>query len=566
MPGRAPAARSRPKRGRRAAAREQDLRAKLVEARQTIDAIRSGHVDALVINGPSGEQVYTLETADRPYRVLVEQMGQGAAVLGEDGVVVYANPRLGTLLGVESGMLVGIAFDSLFPEEQRAAVAWALAQAREAPCAIDSCLQLGGRLVPVQLSASPLRLPAMAIVALVTDLTAQKDNAALAASRDALQRADRLKDEFLAMLAHELRNPLAPIRNTVALLKGKLRSHGELAPGLAVIERQVEHMALLLDDLLDVSQLTRGGIVLRKQRVSLEDVVDAAVETSGPVIAAAGHELLVSLPDSAIELDGDPLRLSQAVSNLLNNAAKYTARGGRIWLSAERGEPGLAVVRVRDTGIGIDAEDLDRIFDIFSQATPVLDRSQGGLGVGLSLVRGLIELHGGTIEALSRGLGHGSEFVIRLPLAPAAPENGMRGLQPAARDSGAAEPLRILVADDNADSAESLALLLQMMGHDVRTELDGARAVETAQAFQPEVVLLDLGMPQLNGYEAARRIRALPGGDKVVLIAQTGWSQPEDRQRSRDAGFDHHVVKPIPAGALEKLLARRRAGELPPSH
>jgi len=543
----------------------QALQAKLREARQTIDAIRSGHVDALVIRSSDGERVYTLETADRPYRVLVEQMSQGAAVLSDDGLVVYSNPRLNALLGVESEALVGVPFDSLFPEELRAEVAWAVGQARTSPCAIDSRLRLAGRLTPVQVSASPLGLTAMAVVALVTDLTAQKDNAVLAASRDALQRADRLKDEFLAMLAHELRNPLAPIRNTVTLLKGKLRSHGELAPGLAVIERQVEHMALLLDDLLDVSQLTRGGIVLRKQRVSLQDVVDAAVETSGPVIAAAGHELLVSLPDHTIELDGDPMRLSQAFSNVLNNAAKYTARGGRIWLSAERGEPDVAVVRVRDTGIGIDAEDLDRIFDIFSQATPVLDRSQGGLGVGLSLVRGLVELHGGTIEAHSRGLGHGSEFVIRLPTASASPENGKGAHEPGARASRGAEPLRILVADDNADSAESLALLLQMMGHEVRTELDGVHAVETAEAFQPQVVLLDLGMPRLNGYEAARRIRALPGGDKVVLIAQTGWSQPEDRQRSRDAGFDHHVVKPIPAGALEKLLGPRRAGELPSS-
>jgi CheY-like chemotaxis protein len=322
-------------------------------------------------------------------------------------------------------------------------------------------------------------------------------------------------------------------------------------------------MALLLDDLLDVSQLTRGGILLRRQRVLLQDVVDIAVETSGPVIAAAGHELLVSLPDRALEVDADRLRLSQAFSNVLNNAAKYTARGGRIWLSAERAEGGVAVVRVRDTGIGIDPDDLDKIFDIFSQATPVLDRAQGGLGVGLALVRGLIELHGGTIEAQSRGLGHGSEFVIRLPLAPPAAEGASRAPE-AAPGASVAEHLRILVADDNADSAESLALLLQMMGHEVRTELDGAHAVETAEAFRPQVVLLDLGMPGVNGYEAARRIRALPEGEKVMLIAQTGWSQPEDRQRSKDAGFDHHVVKPIPAGALEKLLASPRQG-VPPS-
>ena len=221
-------------------------------------------------------------------------------------------------------------------------------------------------------------------------------------------------------------------------------------------------------------------------------------------------------------------------------------------------------MRIRDTGIGISPEALGTIFDLFSQATPALERSQGGLGIGLSLVRGMVELHGGTIEARSRGIGKGSEFVIRLPLAPAGQVESTPARERAA--SAGALPLRILVADDNQDSAESLALLLTMMGHDVRTELDGAQAVETARAFQPQVVLLDLGMPRLNGYEAARRIRELPGGDEVVLIAQTGWSQPEDRRRSQEAGFDHHVVKPIPSGSLEKLISPRRPGAVPPSH
>jgi CheY-like chemotaxis protein len=330
-----------------------------------------------------------------------------------------------------------------------------------------------------------------------------------------------------------------------------------------VIGRQVEHMALLLDDLLDVSQLTRGAMALRKEPVLLQRVVDLAIETSSPVISAAGHELVVALPERSLVLEADVLRLSQAIANVLNNAAKYTDRGGRIALDAESDE-GFVRVRIRDTGIGISPEALDTIFDLFSQATPALERSQGGLGIGLSLVRGLVELHGGTIEARSRGLGKGSEFVIRLPLAPAGEVESTPARERAA--SAGALPLRILVADDNQDSAESLAMLLTMMGHDVRTELDGAQAVETARAFQPQVVLLDLGMPRLNGYEAARRIRALPGGDDMVLIAQTGWSQPEDRRRSQEAGFDHHVVKPIPSGSLEKLLAPRRPGAVPPSH
>ena len=479
------------------------------------------------------------------------------------GLIVYSNPRLSRLMGVASDALVGIPFASLFSEQLRGEVERLVAQARTAPSTLETRLRLEGRLAPVRVSASPLGLEHMAIVALVTDLSDEKEKAALIAAREALQRADRQKDEFLATLAHELRNPLAPIRNTVSLLQSRLKPGSEELPGVEVIARQVEHMALLLDDLLDVSQLTRGAMALRKEPVLLQRVVDLAIETSSPVISAAGHELVVALPERPLVLEADVLRLSQAIANVLNNAAKYTDRGGRIALDAESDE-GFVRVRIRDTGIGISPEALDTIFDLFSQATPALERSQGGLGIGLSLVRGLVELHGGTIEARSRGLGKGSEFVIRLPLAPAGQAESTPARERAA--SAGAPPLRILVADDNQDSAESLAMLLTMMGHDVRTELDGAQAVETARAFQPQVVLLDLGMPRLNGYEAARRIRALPGGDEVVLIAQTGWSQPEDRRRSQEAGFDHHVVKPIPSGSLEKLLAPRRPGAVPPSH
>jgi two-component system CheB/CheR fusion protein len=551
------------KKARRPEGAQKALQARLREAEQTIDAIRSGQVDALVLRSPDGETVYALETADRPYRVLVEQMAQGAATLDAAGLIVYSNPRLSRLMGVASDALVGTPFATLFSEQLRGDVERLVAQARAAPCTLETRLRLEGRLAPVQVSASPLGLEHMAIVALVTDLSDEKEKAALIEAREALQRADRQKDEFLATLAHELRNPLAPIRNTVSLLQSRLKPGSEELPGVEVIARQVEHMALLLDDLLDVSQLTRGAMALRKEPVLLRRVVDLAIETSSPVISAAGHELAVALPERPLVLEADVLRLSQAIANVLNNAAKYTDRGGRIALDAESDE-GFVRVRIRDTGIGISPEALDTIFDLFSQATPALERSQGGLGIGLSLVRGLVELHGGTIEARSRGLGKGSEFVIRLPLAPAGQAESLPARERTAR--AGALSLRILVADDNQDSAESLALLLQMMGHEVRTELDGAQAVETARAFQPQVVLLDLGMPRLNGYEAARRIRALPGGDDVVLIAQTGWSQPEDRRRSQEAGFDHHVVKPIPSGSLEKLLAPRRPGAVPPSH
>jgi PAS domain S-box-containing protein len=552
----------RVRRARRASATS-GLRAKLREAQQTLEAIRSGHVDALVVRSPGGERVFALETADRPYRMLVEQMAQGAAALSHDGLVVYANPRLHALLDMPDDALAGLPFDSLFPEERREEMAWLVAQARLVPCTLECRMKVAGQSVPVRVSASPLGLPEMAVVALVTDLTTEARNAALEETRDLLQRADRAKDHFLSMLAHELRNPLAPIRNSVSLLRGKLPPGSELASGIDMISRQVDSMALLLDDLLDVSQLTRGGLALRREPVTLQDVVELAVETSAPVIAAAGHELTVSLTDEPLPLLADAIRLSQAIANVLNNAAKYTERGGRISVEARGVDDASAELVVRDTGIGISAEALPRVFDVFSPAKPAFERAQGGLGIGLSLVRGLVELHGGTIEAASRGLGQGSEFLIRLPLADGAGQAPARetpapGAMPA--------PLRILVADDNRDSAESLALLLAAMGHEVRTELDGERAVEAAEAFRPQVVLLDLGMPRLDGYEAARRIRALPGGRDVVLIAQTGWSQPEDRRRSQEAGFDYHVVKPIPSGSLEKLLAHSRPAAPPASH
>jgi two-component system CheB/CheR fusion protein len=553
-------ARSRPARPTGGRAPKLSLQAQLDEAQQAIEAICNGDVDALVVRSPGGERVYTLESADRPYRVLVEEMAQGAATLTGDGYVVYANPRLRSLLEVSGDALVGASFASLFPEQDRAEVERLVLQACAAPCTIETRLERGARSIPVQVSASPLALESMAMVALVTDLTAQKENAYLAASREALQRADRQKDEFLASLAHELRNPLAPIRNTVTILATQLELGSPLRPAIEVIGRQVEQMALLLDDLLDVSQLTRGAMVLRRDWVALQDVVDAAVETSAPVIAAARHQLSLSLPSERLELYADSTRLAQAFANVLNNAARYTDPGGRVWLSAASTGDGFAEVRVKDTGIGIGAEALGRIFDMFAQGPDSERPGRGGLGIGLSLVRGLVALHGGTIQAASPGLGLGAEFVIRLPLAQDRPY-----ATPAPEEQvPAATGLRILVADDNQDNAESLAMLLMMMGHEVRTALDGAGAVEAAAAFRPQAVLLDLGMPKLNGYEAARRIRALPGGDEVVLIAQSGWSQPEDRRRSREAGFDHHVIKPIPSGLLERLLGRRRVPGLEP--
>ena len=371
-------------------------------------------------------------------------------------------------------------------------------------------------------------------------------------AEQALRDADRKKDEFLATLAHELRNPLAPIRNAVKILKAKGPPTSELQWASDVIDRQVELMARLLEDLLDVSRVSRNNLELRTERVNLATVVQAAVETSRPFIDAGGHELIVTLPPAPIRLDADPVRLAQVFGNLLNNAAKYTEEGGRIELIAQR-QGSDVFVTVKDTGIGIAAEMLPRIFEIFSQAKPALVRSQGGLGIGLSLVKGIVELHRGSIEARSSGPGQGSQFVVRLPVAAETP------IQESGRPGSGHRQLpvpkrRILIVDDNRDSADSLAMLLKVLGHEVGTAYDGEQAVETAASMRPDVVLLDIGMPKLNGYDACRRIREQPWGQGMFLIALSGWGQEEDRRRTEEAGFDHHMVKPADPAALMKLL------------
>ena len=309
----------------------------------------------------------------------------------------------------------------------------------------------------------------------------------------------------------------------------------------------------LIDDLLDMARISQGKVRLRKERVELKAVIRSALEAVQPFTQAQGHELTTTLPTEAVYIDADATRLAQVLSNLLNNAAKYTEQGGHIWLSAER-QQGEVVLSVRDTGIGLAAEHLPHLFEMFSQATPALERSQGGLGIGLALVRGLVELHGGRVEARSGGIGQGSEFIVYLPIGdgPAPIEAQPTGDR---NEEAGGRTQRILVVDDNRDAADSLATMLRMSGHETRTAYDGSEAVQAAQAFRPEIVLMDIGMPKMNGYEAARRIRQESWGERMVLIALTGWGQEEDKRRAVEAGFDHHLTKPIEAAALEKLLA-----------
>ncbi len=386
-----------------------------------------------------------------------------------------------------------------------------------------------------------------------TDVTQQRQMAdelrRLAAE---LSEADRRKDEFLATLAHELRNPLAPIRNGLQLIRLANGRADVVEQARAMMERQLTQMVRLVDDLMDVSRITRGKVELRTERMELATAIHDAVEASRPLIDERGHELTVALPDQAIPLDADPTRLAQIFANLMNNAAKYSDRGARIRLTVEpRGSE--VVIAVKDTGIGIPPDKLRSVFDLFTQVDRSMEQAKSGLGIGLSLVKGLVEMHGGSVEARSEGPGKGSEFIVRLPTLSAASNEG-----PVIEEksgAAAAPRRRILVVDDNHDAAVSLAMMLKIMGNDTRTAHDGLEALDAAAAFRPDVILMDIGMPRLNGYEACRRIREQPGGGNVIVVAQTGWGQDDDKRQSSEAGFDFHMVKPVDPTALEKLLA-----------
>ncbi|HEU5311231.1 MAG TPA: response regulator [Candidatus Eisenbacteria bacterium] len=371
-------------------------------------------------------------------------------------------------------------------------------------------------------------------------------------SEEMLRETDRRKDEFLAMLAHELRNPLAPIRNSVEYLRLKERDP-ELDWSYDVIDRQVDHLTRLVDDLLDVSRITRGKLEIRRKRVDLSEILRGALETIQPQITRKGQRLHVSIPPGPVELHADAVRMTQVLLNLLDNAVKFTPDGGTIWLTVER-EDGHLRIRVRDQGKGLEPEDLPQLFQMFYQSRHTKSLSVGGLGIGLALVRRLVEMHGGTVEAASEGLGMGSEFAIRLPYADDRLEAGA-SRDIASEDATRPASRRILVVDDNRDSAESLALLLRLAGHEVIAVHDGLAAVETADSWNAEIVLLDIGLPEMDGYEVASTLRQRPDGKRFTLIAVTGWGQDADRRRSREAGFDAHLTKPVETTTLQKLLA-----------
>jgi PAS domain S-box-containing protein len=378
---------------------------------------------------------------------------------------------------------------------------------------------------------------------------------------EALESAERQMNEFLAMLGHELRNPLAPIRNAVAMMQESELSPSQLRWARDIIDRQITHLARLVDDLLDVSRITSGKISLRKEPMVLVPVVLGAIEASRPLIEARKHTFETSLPGESLRLVGDPTRLSQVVLNLLNNAAKYTPEGGNIRLAVEK-DKGDVVIRVKDTGIGISTDLLPKIFDLFTQGDRSLDRSEGGLGLGLTLVRQLVHMHGGSVEARSEGQGQGAEFIVRLPLfatlSVASPQAGSpaQGEERSSPDTSAS---RVLVVDDNLDSLESMETLLQIWGHEVRTANDGPAALAVAEEYRPDVVLLDIGLPGMDGYEVAQRLREIPGLGNTVLVAVTGYGQESDRRRTREAGFNRHLVKPVEPSHLQEILTAATA-------
>lgn len=393
----------------------------------------------------------------------------------------------------------------------------------------------------------------VAVAGTTRDVTErQQAEQAIRDQAERLKESDRAKDEFLATLSHELRNPLAPLRNSLSLLRMAGNHDAKTAPIHEMMERQVNHLVRLVDDLLEMSRISRGTFALRKERVEISAVVRNAVETSQPLMQAAKHTLEVSLPDQPLWVEGDAVRLAQILSNLLDNAAKYTEDGGKIsvTVTAETGSAGTVAIAIRDNGTGIAPDALPRMFEMFIRGDRTSARGQGGLGIGLALARRLADMHGGTLEAKSEGVGKGSEFTLRVPLAasqaPAASKAGEENAQLPRQ--------RILVVDDNRDAGDSLAMILQFLGADVRIARDGPEALKTYDAYDPSVVLLDIGMPGMDGYEVARTIRAKYPQRHAAIVALTGWGQENDRRTARDAGFDHHLVKPAELATLQALL------------
>jgi PAS domain S-box-containing protein len=646
-----------------------ELRLRLAEAEQTLEAIRAGEVDALVVEGPEGMRVYALEGASNSYRVLMEAMNEGAATLSEQGVIHYCNSRFARMFGAPLQRVMGSSLydhiverchdtvDALIQaaarDESRGEVVLRGAEGEEVPallslnaieaqgckvlCLVATDLRAQKRseemVAAERLARSVLEQAAEAIVVcderariirasraavdlsgrnpllapfddvfplLLTERpSGERSGVAAAALRGesfraaaatlrraqnaedgdaellvsaaplygsdaqplgcvitmvdvtALREADRRKNEFLAVLSHELRNPLAPIRYALDILQQVEPGGDQARRAQEVIGRQVGQLSRLVDDLLDATRIVRGKIELRPERIELNDLARKTVDDHRPVFARRGVAVEVCLFEAPIFVAADRARLTQVLGNLLQNAAKFTPAGGRATVEVRLGEHGQAEMRVADTGVGVSPELLPHLFEPFAQADRTLERSRGGLGLGLALARGLVELHGGQVRAQSAGPGHGTEVTVSLPVAPPATEPA-----DALRQPHALAGRRILVIEDNVDAAMTIREALELRDNEVVIAYDGVEGVAKAREFKPEVVLCDLGLPRLDGFGVARALRAEPTLASTLLVAVSGYAQPDDLLRAREAGFDHHVAKPPSVGALEELLGR----------
>jgi len=534
--------------------RERDeLRLRLEEAEETVRAIRRGEVDALIIDQGEQSKVAHIVEQEVLAQSILEQVADAVIICDDKGTVLRSSRAVNRMFPNET---VGEAFDQLFQlypaQGARTALTFdALAAARDIHGLEVTMRDYKGEDSYYMLSAGTLHSidnHLLGLVVTLTDINARKE------AEEQLYQADRRKDEFLATLAHELRNPLAPLQNALKIMDmSDDRARRQQAKD--IMTRQLAQMIRLVDDLMDVSRITRNMIELKKDVLNLSEVMEYAIETSRPLMEERGHQFSVTLPSRPVYVDADMTRLAQIFSNLLNNAAKYTPNEGRISMSSEI-NGNTARVTIADNGIGIASSMQSRIFEMFTQADTSIERSYGGLGIGLTLVKNLLALHGGTIEVRSEGLGHGSAFTVSLPL------HNKENIQMDSEGkitAANAKPLRIMVLDDNQASAQTIGWTLELLGHEYDLAFTSEGFLEKARAFQPDVILMDIGLPGKNGYVLCQELRQQPEFANTLLIAQTGWSQEKDRLQAKEAGFNHHLVKPINLARLEEILSQHRA-------
>lgn len=526
----------------------QALQSRLAEAEEMLRAIRAGEIDAVIVRGTGGEQIYTLRNADYPYRTLVEQMLDGAAILTAEGDVLYCNMSLAQLLGVPLQEVIGGSILRFFEAEGRDAVASLLASG----CGKrrTRLITPGGKSTDVLLSlTSSVTDEVRRSSLIVTDLSELQD---ARLGRDRAEQRSQAKDEFIAMLAHELRNPLSAITAALEVLQAGGSMEGAAQRARDIIGRQTRHLSRLVDDLLEVARAITGKVTLSGVPLDLADAVRRSIAQLSPRTEA--RRIDVEIESGSHWIHGDVVRIEQIITNIVSNAIKYTPTSGviRVTLATKDGE---VLLCVRDNGFGIAPELLPQIFEPFVQGERTLDRAEGGLGVGLTLVRQLVELHGGSVSAVSDGPGQGSAFTIRLPSTPAP------AVEPAPRCAAAAtRPRRVLLIEDNRDARETFRMMLELAGHEVLEAEEGRTGLELLKTALPDVAVIDVGLPGLNGYEIASRFRREPQGNRVLLVALTGYGTPEAREQSRAAGFDHHLIKPVDPEVLRDLMGRNLPG------